>query len=226
MRGIILASDGREDTAAFVEQACIGAPYPQYHISLWDTQFAKSGSRGCLEAFRQIGIPNLLRFDTEQHLDDAYAVLKHPQPKTIVVHGGNSKTIINRVYELELLPWINYNLKQGGIYVGWSAGIDVATHFGIANLTQSLRVHWNMFIDDPENYNLNVHGYPEFNRLPIRQAIAETTKDIYLMPDGAFVAKMGEQDTFYPYGEMWMRKGDEWFVSNGKQWFPEPNPPI
>ena len=95
---------------------------------------------GCLDDLTTAGIidSNIKVYDMHQLLTQK----EFNSYDAIYVCGGSSKYLIDRMKELNFKKYIDTYLKQGGIYVGVSAGSIAATDkFGLDLITNKLEVH-------------------------------------------------------------------------------------
>lgn len=212
---VFLTSSGGMHCVNHLKELNIGKN--QCHISLWDNEFVKPAKRKAVEEFETIGTVNRLFFQTEELTKWSTELLNRPEMDTVVVHGGNTRTIINEINRLRLDSILRKFAKER-TYVGISAGIDVAFRYGIVpDSIPSIRAHWNLYEENPDWFDKNVHGYGQDGKtLHIHESI-KRCRSAYLMFDNAYLLCMFEQEYVVPYGKIYHLAEGQWHLyENGR----------
>jgi len=192
----------------------IGKGKKQLHISLWDLDYDTLHVKKSLKMFGEIGVVFPLYFNSTGDIRGNINILENSNIfDTLVMYGGNTKTIIDKIKSFKLLPYIKKYAEEK-VYVGISAGVDVAKIFNLCPQINS-NVHWDIYEEDPIRYqNYIFQESPENKKPPIKEYINNTKGDYYLIfDDGYFVYK---NKNFVPYGKMYYRHNGIWYLINDK----------
>lgn len=181
----------------------------QAHISLWDTEYMTNPKREAVCEFETIGTANRLFFDTEEKVKYSLELLK--QADTVIVHGGNTRMIRDRINELRIREVLK-QFAQSKVYVGISAGTDIAMGFFPfwKSTDQMIKVHWDLYEHDRDFYNKDCHGYGGITILNVEDAIAKYVGPVYLMFDSSYFLVRGQLISMH--GKMYYRLNGDWFL--------------
>lgn len=203
---IFLASSGGLECVKNLQKLTNGKG--QYHISLWDLDFSKKSTKQNIKDFSTIGQTNKLFFNSKKQQVESIEILKSSKLKSLIVHGGNTKTIINNIYKFKLKEYL-INIAKTKIYIGISAGVDVALQLKLIPNLQ-IYVHWDIYEKSKKYYQDNIfQNSPNDKRQKIDEYINESKHDIYLVFDDSYFLFVNNEMKIY--GKMYTRQNNKWY---------------
>lgn len=201
---VILSSSGGSKCMEYLKKYNFGKN--QVHLSFWDKEFRNAFSQNIIKDLSKLGQVTTLPFKKDQSNE-----LINNNFDTIVMHGGNTKTIQNEILKYNLYNTLK-NMCQNILYLGWSAGVDIARWLKIIP-DIPIKVHWNMFYDNKDFYQKNVHQHKtkrSSDELSTIDSIESNKSKLYylLFDESVLIYNNGK---FIEDGEMFIRKNGKWF---------------
>lgn len=213
-----LTSSGGVPCVVHLKELELGSSH--CHISLWDIEYGSRMVTRAVHNFSRLGQSIKLRFNTNDQIKQSFEILKDCE--MVVVHGGNTETIMTSIKRLGLGPELK-RISEIGTYVGISAGTDVAFNLGIIPRNNvMLKVHWDIYYKNPQQYNTDVHGQGQPGiELSTDEAIRSHEGDVFLLYDDSYLEW---NRLVSPYGKMIHRHKGEWYEYHDASFFAVDSP--